>query len=82
MIISKETAEHKVDEDEVEDLDVFAIDIIFSTGDGKPREIDETKTTIYKHQVTFNHSVLQTPSTMIRTMLAPIRNCCLSGIRG
>jgi len=51
VIISKETAEHKVDEDEVEDLDVFAIDIIFSTGDGKPREIDETKTTIYKHQV-------------------------------
>jgi len=51
VILSKETSDHKVDEDEMEELDVFAIDIIMSTGEGKPSEKDENKTTIYKHQV-------------------------------
>jgi curved DNA binding protein len=51
VILGKETTEHKVDEEEIEELDVFAIDIIMSTGEGKPTEKDELKTTIYKHQV-------------------------------
>merc|ERR1711934_609481 len=51
VILSKETADHKVEEEEIEELDVFAIDIIMSTGEGKPVEKDENKTTIYKHQV-------------------------------
>jgi curved DNA binding protein len=51
VVLSKETPEHKVEEEQIEALDVMAIDIIFSTGEGKPREIDELKTTIYKHQV-------------------------------
>ena len=75
MIISKETAEHKVDDDEIiEELDVFAIDIIMSTGDGKPQEKDELKTTIYKHQVCcIIHIGSQgLHATGIRTMLAPI----------
>jgi len=51
VILAKESAEHRVEEEEIEELDVFAIDIIFTTGEGKPREVDELKTTIYKHQV-------------------------------
>merc|ERR1711865_767522 len=51
VILSKETSEMKVEEEAIEELDVLAIDIIMSTGDGQPKEIDENKTTIYKHQV-------------------------------
>jgi curved DNA binding protein len=51
VILSKETHDQKAEEEEIEELDVWGIDIIMSTGEGKPREIDELKTTIYKHQV-------------------------------
>merc|ERR1712216_1006055 len=52
VIIAKVVpGEQDVEEEEIEELDVFAIDIIMSTGEGKPVEKDELKTTIYKHQV-------------------------------
>lgn len=51
VILSKESHEHKVEDEEVENLDVWGIDILMSTGEGKPREVDELKTSIYKHAV-------------------------------
>merc|ERR1711865_1047344 len=55
--LSKETSEMKVEEEEIEELDVLAVDIIMSTGDGQPKEVDELKTTIYKHQVDQTYSL-------------------------
>ena len=46
-IINKETFEHKVDQRKFEFGDVFAMDVIVSTGEGKPKETD-IKTTVYK----------------------------------
>ena len=46
-IINKETFEHKVDQRKFEYGDVFAMDVIVSTGEGKPKETD-IKTTVYK----------------------------------
>jgi curved DNA binding protein len=46
-IINKSTAEQKVDIRDFEHGDVFGIDIIVSSGEGKPKESD-IKTTIYK----------------------------------
>jgi curved DNA binding protein len=57
VILSKETHDQKVEEETVEELEVWGIDIIMSTGEGKPRQIDELKTTIYKHQVDQNYSL-------------------------
>jgi curved DNA binding protein len=57
VILSKETPEMKVEEEEIEELDVLAIDILMSTGEGEPKEIDEQKTTIYKHQVDQTYSL-------------------------
>merc|ERR1711865_1291628 len=57
VILSKETSEMKVEEEAIEELDVLAIDIIVSTGDGQPKEVDELKTTIYKHQVDQTYSL-------------------------
>ena len=50
VIISKTDVEHKVDEVTFEVNDVFAIDIVFSTGEGKPKEQDD-KPTIFKRAV-------------------------------
>ena len=46
-IINTETFEHKVDQRKFEYGDVFAMDVIVSTGEGKPKETD-IKTTVYK----------------------------------
>jgi len=53
-IINKSTLEHKVDEFEFEENQVYAIDIVMSTGDGKAREM-ESRTTIYKRAVDQNY---------------------------
>jgi len=47
-ILNKPTPEHKVDDDEFEENEVYAVDIVMSTGDGKTRIIDEKETMIYK----------------------------------
>lgn len=47
VIINKETFEQKVDEHEFGIHDVFALDVIVSTGEGKPKA-SELRTTVYK----------------------------------
>lgn len=46
-IIGKANADEKVDEFAFEPNQVYAVDIVMSTGDGKPKEID-TRTTVFK----------------------------------
>ena len=50
VIISKSDLESKVDEVEFQVGDVFAVDVVVSTGEGKPKEMDE-RTTIFKRAV-------------------------------
>jgi len=47
VILNRTDTENKVDDFEFAPNEVYAIDIVLSTGEGKPNEIDE-KTTIYK----------------------------------
>lgn len=47
VIINKADTEHKVDDVEFAPNEVYAIDIVVSSGDGKPKEVDE-RTTVYK----------------------------------
>jgi len=47
VILNRADLDQKVDEIEFAPNEVYAIDIVMSTGDGKPNEVDE-KTTIYK----------------------------------
>lgn len=49
-IINRATIDHKVEEFEFEENQVYAVDIVMSTGEGKAREM-ETKTTIYKRAI-------------------------------
>jgi len=54
VIISKATLDHKVEEFEFEENQVYSIDIVMSTGEGKSKEL-ETRTTIYKRAVDQNY---------------------------
>jgi len=54
VILNKATLEHKVDEFEFEDNQVYSVDIVMSTGEGKAKEA-ETRTTIYKRAVDQNY---------------------------
>uniref|UniRef100_A0A383VYP8 Peptidase M24 domain-containing protein n=2 Tax=Tetradesmus obliquus TaxID=3088 RepID=A0A383VYP8_TETOB len=48
VILNKPSPEHKVEDAEFEPNEVYAIDIVVSSGEGKPRMLDEKETTVYK----------------------------------
>jgi len=54
VILNKSTLEHKVDEFEFEDNQVYTVDIVMSTGEGKAKEL-EARTLIYKRAVDQNY---------------------------
>jgi len=54
VIINKSTLEQKVETFEFEENQVYGVDIVMSTGEGKARET-ETRTTIYKRAVDQNY---------------------------
>jgi len=56
VIINKATAEQKVEEFEFEENQVYVVDIVMSTGEGKSKEL-EARTTIYKRQVENSYSL-------------------------
>lgn len=47
-IINKSSNEHKVDVREFEHGDVFGLDVLVSTGEGKPKESTDLRTTVFK----------------------------------
>ncbi|WVZ07681.1 hypothetical protein V8G54_021027 [Vigna mungo] len=51
VVLSLSNPDTRVEEAEFEENEVYAIDIVTSTGDGKPKLLDEKQTTIYKRAV-------------------------------
>lgn len=56
VIIQRPEPDHKVDEFEIGTNEVYAIDIVFSTGDGKPKE-SEDRTTVFKRAQESNYQL-------------------------
>ena len=46
VIINKETTDQKVEEHKFEKYEVYVLDVILSTGEGKPKEVTTIKTII------------------------------------
>jgi len=67
-IISKSSPEHKVEEFEFEENQIYSIDIVVSTGEGKPKEL-ETKTTIFKRAVERNYLLKMKASREVFTQV-------------
>jgi len=51
VVLSVSNPDTRVDDAEFEENEVYAIDIVTSTGEGKPKLLDEKQTTIYKRAV-------------------------------
>jgi len=64
VIISKPQQDQKVDEFTIEEGEVYAIDIVMSTGDGKTKE-QETRTTVYKRAMDQNYSLKMAASRSV-----------------
>ncbi|KAI3441406.1 Peptidase_M24 domain-containing protein [Psidium guajava] len=65
VIISVSNPDTKVDEFEFEENEVYAIDIVTSTGEGKPKLLDEKQTTVYKRAVDKNYHLKMKASRFI-----------------
>jgi len=50
-VLNKPSPDQKMDEQEFEENEVYAVDIVVSTGEGKSRVLDEKATTVYKRNL-------------------------------
>lgn len=65
VVLSVSSPDTRVDDAEFEENEVYAIDIVTSTGDGKPKLLDEKQTTIYKRAVDKNYHLKMKSSRFI-----------------
>ncbi|KAL4021581.1 hypothetical protein IC575_020387 [Cucumis melo] len=65
VILSVSNPETRVDDAEFEENEIYAIDIVTSTGEGKPKLLDEKQTTIYKRAVDKNYHLKMKASRFI-----------------
>ncbi|KAJ6913315.1 ERBB-3 BINDING PROTEIN 1-like [Populus alba x Populus x berolinensis] len=65
VILSVSNPDTRVDDAEFEENEVYAVDIVTSTGDGKPKLLDEKNTTIYKRAVDKNYHLKMKSSRFI-----------------
>ncbi|XP_022144070.1 ERBB-3 BINDING PROTEIN 1 [Momordica charantia] len=65
VILSVSNPETRVDDAEFEENEVYAIDIVTTTGEGKPKLLDERQTTIYKRAVDKNYHLKMKASRFI-----------------
>ena len=57
VILNKPSAELKADEAEIKLNEVYALDIVMSSGEGTPKMLDEKETAVYKRAVENNYKL-------------------------
>lgn len=57
VILNRPNPDHKVEDAEFEEGEVYAIDIIMSTGEGKPKVHDERETTVFKRALDMQYQL-------------------------
>lgn len=67
VVLGAGNPETRVDDAEFEENEVYAIDIVTSTGEGKLKLLDEKETTIYKRAVDKNYQLKMKASRLIFT---------------
>ncbi|KEH38647.1 putative methionyl aminopeptidase [Medicago truncatula] len=65
VVLSVSNPDTRVDDAEFEENEVYAIDIVASTGEGKPKLLDEKQTTIYKRAVDRSYNLKMKASRFI-----------------
>ncbi|CAI8593195.1 unnamed protein product [Vicia faba] len=65
VVLNVSNPDTRVDDAEFEENEVYAIDIVASTGEGKPKLLDEKQTTIYKRAVDRSYNLKMKASRFI-----------------
>lgn len=65
VVLSVSNTETRVDEFEFEENEVYSIDVVMSTGEGKPRLLDERETSVYKRAIDRSYSLKMKASRAI-----------------
>ncbi|MCO5601016.1 hypothetical protein L7F22_055132 [Adiantum nelumboides] len=65
VVLSVTNPETRVDDAEFVENEVYAVDIVMSTGEGKPKLLDEKQTTIYKRAIDKNYHLKMKTSRLI-----------------
>mmetsp|Transcript_38288 Transcript_38288/g.68656 ORF Transcript_38288/g.68656 Transcript_38288/m.68656 type:complete len:374 (-) Transcript_38288:39-1160(-) len=65
VVLNKVTPEMKVEEDEFEENEVYAVDIVVSTGEGKARVLDEKETSVFKRALDMEYNLKMKASRAI-----------------
>lgn len=65
VILNKSSAEVKVDPEHVELYETYALDIVMSSGEGKPRQMDERETKVYKRAIEKNYQLKMAASRAV-----------------
>nr|BAV58252.1 proliferation-associated protein 1 [Ulva partita] len=68
-VLNRPASDQRVDDAEFEENEVYAVDIVVSTGDGKARVVDEKQTTVFKRALNVEYSLKLKSS---RTILSDI----------
>lgn len=64
-VLNKPSPECRVDDDEFEENEVYAIDIVMSSGEGKTRILDEKETTIFKRALDMEYNLKMKASRFV-----------------
>mmetsp|Transcript_2900 Transcript_2900/g.18145 ORF Transcript_2900/g.18145 Transcript_2900/m.18145 type:complete len:192 (+) Transcript_2900:890-1465(+) len=88
VVLNKPTPEMKVEDDEFEENEVYAVDVVMSTGEGKTKMLDEKLTTVYKRALDQEYSLKLKASRAVfseinkRFPAMPFTTRALSSIQG
>ncbi|GMH35467.1 hypothetical protein BSKO_03335 [Bryopsis sp. KO-2023] len=56
-VLNKPTTDNRVEDDDFEANEVYAIDIVMTSGEGKTRQLDEKETTVYKRALDMEYNL-------------------------
>ena len=65
VILNKQTPEMKAEPTEIEMYETYALDIVMSSGEGKPKQRDERETRVYKRAIEKNYQLKMTNSRAV-----------------
>ena len=88
VILNKPSAELKADEADIKLNEVYALDIVMSSGEGTPKMLDEKETAVYKRAVENNYKLKMQASRAVfseiqkRFPTMPFSMRAMEGIKG
>ncbi len=81
VVLNRPSPDNKADDATIEEGEAWAIDVVVSTGEGKPRVADERETTVYKRDVSVQYGLKVKASRELYATVAKRFNTSLFSLR-